>query len=100
MRKYPHEYKEIIQVINNTYNGITDPEAKVLAFKINLFYIFIKVALIWIVGEFGEHLEEAPFILEDFIKSLSESNENVRVKYIVISAKKNIIILIKLFIFV
>ena len=39
-----------------------------------------KVALIWIVGELGESLDDAPYILENYVDSLSDEKNNNEIK--------------------
>lgn len=39
-----------------------------------------KVALIWILGEFGEHIDDAPYLLESLVGNLKETQESVKVK--------------------
>ena len=39
-----------------------------------------KIALIWIIGELGERLEDAPYILEGFIQNLKDDKHNIEIK--------------------
>jgi len=45
-----------------------------------------KIALIWILGEFGEHIEDAPYILENFLDSIEDSQESLEVKHTLLTA--------------
>jgi len=38
------------------------------------------LALIWILGEFGEHIENAPYIIESYVDNLKSSKEDLKVK--------------------
>jgi hypothetical protein len=37
-------------------------------------------ALIWLLGQFGEHLDEAPYLLEDFVEHAAEQPPLVRLQ--------------------
>jgi AP-4 complex subunit beta-1 len=39
-----------------------------------------KVALIWILGELGESLDDAPYILENYVNGLSDDKNNNEIK--------------------
>ena len=40
-----------------------------------------KISVIWMLGEFGENIQDAPYILESFINNVGEANEtNTEVK--------------------
>lgn len=74
LRKYPSEYKEIIQVINNALDSITEEDS--------------KIALVWILGDFGEAIDDAPYIIETLINMLRDNKSgetigNTRVKHTV-----------------
>lgn len=45
-----------------------------------------KVAVIWMLGEFGEDIQDAPYILEAFINNVRDANETItEVKQIVLT---------------
>jgi hypothetical protein len=69
LRKYREEHKEIIQILNSATDLITESDA--------------KVAFIWILGEFGESIDDAPYILEILVKNIKDNSESVKVKRIV-----------------
>lgn len=52
LRKYPQFIDEVMPFVQDLHNLITKGEA--------------KVALIWILGEFGEKIPSAPYILESY----------------------------------
>lgn len=92
MRKYKNEYKEIIQVLNSSLDYITEKDSKVI-FNKDYILFWKKVALIWILGEFGEFIDDSPYILENLINGLKENKsvnneekdkDNLKVKHTVI----------------
>lgn len=72
LRKHRDEHKEIIQIIKSSTEYITEPDA--------------KVAFIWILGEFGEYIDDAPYILEHLINNIKDSSESVKVKKILLTS--------------
>jgi len=66
LRKHNNEYKDIIQILESCTEYVTDAEA--------------KCSLIWILGEFGEHIEDAPYILETLVDNLKENSDSNKVK--------------------
>lgn len=58
LRKHPGYFNEIGEVLLQAIDYITEPES--------------KVAMIWILGEFGENIDASPYILENFV--ISEEN--------------------------
>lgn len=57
LRKYPQYIDDVIPFVQDLHTLIIKNEA--------------KVALIWILGEFGEKIPTAPYVLENFAASSS-----------------------------
>eukprot|EP01017_Pseudomicrothorax_dubius_P016527 TRINITY_DN1875_c0_g2_i3.p1 TRINITY_DN1875_c0_g2~~TRINITY_DN1875_c0_g2_i3.p1 ORF type:complete len:803 (-),score=273.94 TRINITY_DN1875_c0_g2_i3:134-2542(-) len=72
LRKYRSEFREIINVVPNCIESVSETEA--------------KVALLWILGEYAQEIEEAPYILEYFIGNLKEGDESQRYKHALLAA--------------
>ncbi|OMJ95891.1 hypothetical protein SteCoe_616 [Stentor coeruleus] len=71
VRKYRNLSSEILTDIEGALDFVTGDEG--------------KAAVIWMFGEFGEHLENSPYIIESFIQGLNP-NESLQVSYALISA--------------
>jgi AP-4 complex subunit beta-1 len=71
VRKYRDYSREILSDIENALEYVTEEEG--------------KAAVIWMFGEFGEHLPSSPYILETFIQAL-DPNESLQVSYSLITA--------------
>jgi hypothetical protein len=69
LRKYRKEYKEIITEIPKAIENITESDA--------------KVAFLWMLGEYGQEIEEAPYILEYYINNMKETQESLKFKHMV-----------------
>ncbi|KRX06804.1 Armadillo-type fold [Pseudocohnilembus persalinus] len=69
--KYPQYFSEIGDVINQTVDFISETES--------------KIALYWILGEFGEHIPNSPYIIENLIVS-EEFNESLDLKHVLLSS--------------
>jgi len=72
LRKHRDEYKEMMPMLESAMDHITEADA--------------KVALIWILGEFGAHIDYAPYVLESLVNSLKQGNETVKVKQILLTS--------------
>jgi vesicle coat complex subunit len=71
LRKYNEHCHEILGSIETIIGRVEDPEG--------------KAAVIWMMGEFGELITEAPYILEDFIKNL-KNIESSSITYSLLTA--------------
>ena len=58
LRKYSQHVNDILGTIETIIDKVQDPDG--------------KAAVIWMMGEFGEMIPQAPYILEDFIKNLKD----------------------------
>jgi len=62
--------KQIVSVLSPCFALATDPDA--------------ESAVGWFVGEYGEIIEDSPYILERFLDSIKEGHEsNIQLKLIV-----------------
>ena len=55
------------------------------------------MAIIWILGEYGEHIEDSPYMLENMVKNIDNAIDTSKVKHIVFGLQhtcndKNIIL--------
>ncbi|GJP44368.1 hypothetical protein CLOM_g3749 [Closterium sp. NIES-68] len=59
LRKYPQWSQDCIAVVGSVSSrSVTDPRA--------------KAALVWMLGEYGQHMADAPYSLEGFVNSWEE----------------------------
>ena len=68
LRKYtdPALVKPFFPVITNHWKELDDTPS--------------KVAFVWIMGEFGEHIEDSPYILETFCQNFKDEPHQVRLE--------------------
>eukprot|EP00754_Rhynchopus_humris_P021447 Rhum_TRINITY_DN14746_c24_g1::Rhum_TRINITY_DN14746_c24_g1_i1::g.115292::m.115292 len=68
LRKYtdPALVKPFFPVITNHWKELDDTPS--------------KVAFVWIMGEFGEHIEDSPYILETFCENFKDEPHQVRLE--------------------
>ena len=62
-RKYPNQYESIIATLCENLDTLDEPGA--------------KAAMIWIVGEYAERIDNADELLESFLDSFGEENPQV-----------------------
>ena len=65
-RKYPNRYESIIATLCENLDTLDEPEA--------------KASMIWIVGEYGERIDNAPELLENFIEHFEDENPSVQLQ--------------------
>ena len=58
LRKYSDRYEEIIPALHKTLKTVEETDG--------------KVAVIWMIGEYGETIDDAPYILENYINGYEE----------------------------
>eukprot|EP00743_Colponemidia_sp_Colp-15_P002288 GILK01002479.1.p1 GENE.GILK01002479.1~~GILK01002479.1.p1 ORF type:complete len:794 (-),score=148.65 GILK01002479.1:161-2542(-) len=63
LRKYKDESGEIIHVLERCLRTITEPEG--------------KTAVVWMIGEFGELIHDAPYILEPLINNFMDEQSHI-----------------------
>jgi len=65
LRKYPERYEEVIPALHKCLKAVDDTENEG------------KVAVIWMIGEYGESINQAPYILEPLIENFKEESSSV-----------------------
>lgn len=74
VRKYPDQFQRAAGAVEHCIKIVTEPEG--------------KCALLWILGEYGVSIEDAPYLLESMIDSfLEESNASVRLEMLTSTVK-------------
>ena len=71
VRKYRHISLEVLVQIENYLEISSEDEG--------------KAAIIWMIGEFGEDITDAPYIIENLINNLN-SNENLQITHSILTA--------------
>lgn len=64
-RRYPNEYESIIGALCENLDALDEPEA--------------KAAMIWIIGQYADRIENSDELLEDFLFSFNEESTEVGV---------------------
>ncbi|BFZ62874.1 hypothetical protein YB2330_003984 [Saitoella coloradoensis] len=72
-RKYPGEYESIIATLCSNLDSLDEPEA--------------KAAMIWVVGEYADRIENADELLEDFLYTWSEEPVEVQLALLTATVK-------------
>lgn len=65
-RKYPNRYESIIANLCENLETLDEPEA--------------KAAMIWIIGEYAERIDNAAALLSSFLDSFAEENSQVQLQ--------------------
>eukprot|EP01006_Ploeotia_vitrea_P015670 TRINITY_DN4566_c0_g1_i1.p1 TRINITY_DN4566_c0_g1~~TRINITY_DN4566_c0_g1_i1.p1 ORF type:complete len:800 (-),score=468.60 TRINITY_DN4566_c0_g1_i1:107-2506(-) len=74
LRKFPERYEEVIPPLQKCLKNIEEEEG--------------KVAVIWMIGEYGDTIRDAPYILEPLIDSFAEEpSAAVRMELLAASMK-------------
>lgn len=74
VRKYPDQFQRASGAVERCIKIVTEPEG--------------KCALLWILGEYGVSIEDAPYLLESMIDSfLEESSGSVRLEMLTATVK-------------
>lgn len=63
-RKYPNRYESVIATLCENLDSLDEPEA--------------KAAMIWIIGQYADRIENSDELLEDFLYSFLEEPAEVR----------------------
>lgn len=63
LRKYPERSEDIVPALTRVLRAIEEPEG--------------KAACVWMVGEYGETIEEAPYILEELVDAFEDEQDNL-----------------------
>jgi AP-4 complex subunit beta-1 len=74
LRRYPDRYEEILPGLHKVLKSVEDPEG--------------KVAAIWILGEYGDLIGDAPYIVEPLIENFNhESSSSVKLEILTTTMK-------------
>jgi len=77
-RKYPGRYESIIGLLCDSLESLEDPGA--------------KAAMIWIIGQYSDKIDNADELLEEFIEGFDE-NENIDVRLAILTASVKLFLL-------
>ena len=72
-RKYPNRYESIISTLCENLDSLDEPEA--------------KAAMIWIIGQYADRIENSDVLLEDFLFSFSEEPVEVQLALLTATVK-------------
>lgn len=72
-RKYPNRYESIISVLCQNMDSLDEPEA--------------KAAMIWIIGEYADRIENSDSLLEDFLFSFADEPVEVQLTLLTATVK-------------
>ena len=62
-RKYPNKYESIIAVLCENLDSLDEPEA--------------RAAMVWIIGEYAERIDNADELLESFLDGFNDESTQV-----------------------
>lgn len=63
-RKYPNKYESVIATLCENLDSLDEPDA--------------KAAMIWIIGEYSDRIENVPALLEDFVETFQDDQPAVQ----------------------
>lgn len=72
-RKYPNRYESIIRVLCENLDSLDEPEA--------------KSAMIWIIGQYADRIENSDVLLDDFLFSWHEETVEVQLTMLTAAVK-------------
>ncbi len=72
-RKYPNRYESIISTLCEHLDSLDEPEA--------------KAAMIWIIGQYADRIEDSDALLEDFLDSFKEETYEVQLALLTATVK-------------
>lgn len=72
-RKYPNRYESIISILCQNLDSLDEPEA--------------KSAMIWIIGQYADRIENSDVILDDFLYTFSEEPVEVQLALLTATVK-------------
>ncbi|KAK7208622.1 AP-2 complex subunit beta [Myxozyma melibiosi] len=72
-RKYPNKYESIITVLCKNLDSLDEPEA--------------KAAMIWIIGQYADRIENSDEILDDFLFTFKEETIEVQLALLTATVK-------------
>ena len=72
-RKYPNQYESIISTLCENLDSLDEPEA--------------KAAMIWVIGQYADRIEDSDVLLEDFLDSFLEETHEVQLALLTATVK-------------
>ncbi|KAL2887541.1 AP-1 complex subunit beta [Ceratocystis lukuohia] len=72
-RKYPNQYESIIGTLCEHLDSLDEPEA--------------KAAMVWVIGQYADRIENSEALLEDFLYSFSEEPIEVQLALLTATVK-------------
>lgn len=72
-RKYPNRYESIISTLCEHLDSLDEPEA--------------KAAMIWIIGQYADRIEDSDALLEDFLDSFKDETYEVQLALLTATVK-------------
>lgn len=72
-RKYPNQYESIISTLCENLDSLDEPEA--------------KAAMIWVIGQYADRIEDSDVLLEDFLDSFEEETHEVQLALLTATVK-------------
>ncbi|RSL95076.1 hypothetical protein CEP52_012275 [Fusarium oligoseptatum] len=72
-RKYPNQYESIISTLCEHLDSLDEPEA--------------KAAMVWVIGQYADRIENSDALLEDFLYSFAEEPVEVQLALLTATVK-------------
>lgn len=72
-RKYPNQYESIISTLCENLDSLDEPEA--------------KAAMIWVIGQYADRIEDSDVLLDDFLDSFLEESHEVQLALLTATVK-------------
>lgn len=72
-RKYPNQYESIISTLCENLDSLDEPEA--------------KAAMIWVIGEYADRIEDSDVLLEDFLDTFQDETHEVQLALLTATVK-------------
>ena len=72
-RKYPNQYESIISTLCENLDSLDEPEA--------------KAAMIWVIGQYADRIEDSDVLLEDFLDAFQEETHEVQLALLTATVK-------------
>lgn len=72
-RKYPNQYESIISTLCENLDSLDEPEA--------------KAAMIWVIGQYADRIENSDVLLEDFLFSFADEPVEVQLALLTATVK-------------
>ena len=72
-RRYPNKYESIISILCENLDSLDEPEA--------------KAAMIWVIGEYADRIENSDVLLDDFLYSFADEPVEVQLALLTATVK-------------